>query len=276
VQHERARRHHGVVECHDDIVSPDPTAFVRSGLADPGAEPLLEVVVLHPRDAEAATAGQADRLLMLTSPELGGRSPEPSAVSAVVRETDLPVRVLLRLDDGPSTKDGELARLAGLAGDYLTLGAEGVSFGFLDRDLEIDRTACAALAHELSGTPWTFHRGFDATLDAGRAWRQVRDLPGLDAVTSAGSTRGFAAGGDELLRRCAADPEVAGLLLAAGGLTSEHVPWLVRAGVRQFGLGEEARPDGSWTKAYVAADYVRAWRLLLDDAHQRALGVPVD
>jgi copper homeostasis protein len=241
-----------------------------------GAGPLLEVVVLHPRDAEAATAGEADRLLVLTAPEQGGRSPEPAAVSAVLRESDLPVRVLLRLEDGLSTTAGEFQRLVGLARDYLTLGAAGVSFGFLDRDLEIDRATCSALAHELAGTPWSFHRGFDATLDAGRAWREVRGLAGLDAVASAGSTRGFAEGADELLRRCSADPEVARLLLASGGLTTEHVPWLIRAGVRQFGLGEEARPDGSWTKAYVDPDYVRAWRMLLDDAQNRALGVPVD
>jgi copper homeostasis protein len=253
------------------IVSPAPTDG-----PDAASAPLLEVVVLHPRDAEAATVGEADRLLALVDPELGGRSPEPAAVSAVLRETDLPVRVVLRLDDGLSTTGGELNRLIGLARDYLELGAEGVSFGFLDRDLEVDRATCAELAQELTGTPWTFHRGFDATLDAGRAWRDVRQLPGLDAVASAGSTRGFAIGGDDLLRRCASDPEVAALLLASGGLTTEHVPWLVRAGVRQFSLGEEARPDGSWTKAYVAADYVRAWRMLLDDAHQRALGVPVD
>jgi len=242
----------------------------------PESAPLLEVVVLHPRDAEAATHGEADRLVAVLEPELGGRSPEPAAVSAILRETDLPVRVMLRVDDGLAVTGDDFARLAALARDYLTLGAEGVTFGFLDRDLEIDRASCAALAHELSGTPWTFHRGFDATLYADRAWRDVRHLPGLDGVASAGSTLGFAAGGDELLRRCSQDPDVASLLVAAGGLTTEHVPWLVRAGVRQFSLGEEARPDGSWAKAYVAADYVRAWRLLLDDAHQRALGVPVD
>ncbi len=252
------------------IVSPEPTLSAGS------AEPLLEVVVLHQRDAEAATLGEADRLLVLVDPEVGGRSPEPAAVSAIVRDTDLPVRVLLRLDDGLSTTGGEFTRLVALAGDYLALGAEGVSFGFLDRDLEIDRATCAELAGELAGVPWTFHRGFDATLDAGRAWRDVRYLPGLDGVASAGSTRGLTAGGDELLRRCSADAEVAALLLASGGLTTELVPWLIRAGVRQFSLGEEARPDGSWSKAYVAADYVRAWRMLLDDAHDRALGTPVD
>jgi copper homeostasis protein len=234
------------------------------------------VVVLHPRDAEAATLGEADRLLVLARPEDGGRSPEPAAVSAIVRETDLPVRVMLRLGDGLDTSGSELARMVALAGDYLTLGAEGVAFGFLDRDLEIDRATCTELAGELADTPWTFHRAFDATLAADRAWRDVRQLPGLDAVATSGSTRGLASGGEDLLRRCATDPEVARLVLASGGLTTELVPWLVRAGVRQFSLAEEARPDGSWTKAHVAADYVRTWRMLLDDAHHRALGVPID
>jgi copper homeostasis protein len=247
------------------IVSPTPEPL----------EPLLEVAVLHPRDAEAATAGEADRLLVLSSPELGGRAPDAATVSAVVRATDLPVRALLRLDDGLGTTAAGFDRMLALAGDYLTLGVEGVSFGFLDRDLEVDRATCALLAHGLAGTPWTFHRGFDAALDPGRAWRDVRHLPGLDGVATAGSTRGLAAGGDDLVRH-ASDPSVAELVLAAGGLTPDHVPWLVRAGVRQFSLGEEARPDASWGKAYVAADYVRAWRMLLDDAHNLALGVPVD
>lgn len=259
------------------IVSDAPESPAQPDRLDPHApEPLLEVVVLHPRDAEAATLGEADRLLALVNPELGGRSPEPAAVSAILRETDLPVRVLLRLGDDLTTTGGEFTRLVGLARDYLTLGAAGVSFGFLDRDLEIDRSTCAELAQELAGVPWSFHRGFDASLDIGRAWRDVRYLPGLDGVASAGSTRGYSAGGDELVRRAAADPEMATLLLATGGVTPDHVPWLIRNGVRQFSLGEEARQDGSWTKSYVAADYVRAWRMLVDDAHHRALGVPVD
>jgi len=60
------------------------------------------------------------------------------------------------------------------------------------------------------------------------------------------------------------------LLMAGGGLRGEHVPWLVRAGVRQFQVDSEAvRPGGS-AKAYVDAGHVRSWRLLLDDAVDRA------
>ena len=55
-----------------------------------------------------------------------------------------------------------------------------------------------------------------------------------------------------------------------GGLRGEHVPWLSRAGVRQFHVGSTARPGGSWTKSYVDAAHVRSWRMLLDDAVEHA------
>lgn len=236
--------------------------------------PLLEVVTLHQRDAVAAAEGGADRLFVVAHVEDGGLSAEPALVSAVCRETDLPVRAMLRLNDSYTTTGGELARLVGLAQDYLTMGAEGVSFGFLDADLEVDVPVCAHLAGALEGVPWTFHRAIDAALDARTSWRRLRQLPGLDAVLSAGSSRGLSAGFEELTDRAAADAEVARLLMAGGGLLGEHVPWLVRAGVRQFQVAETVRAGGSWDRSDVDAGHVRAWRMLLDDATDRALGRP--
>jgi copper homeostasis protein len=245
------------------IVSTHPV----TGQATPGrGHALLEVVVLHPRDVPGADEGGADRLFMVDAVGDGGLSPEPALVSSVCKETDLPVRVMLRLNDTHTTTGGELTRLVGLAESYLTVGAQGVSFGFLDPELGIDTAVCRHLAERLPGVPWTFHRAFDAALELDRAWRQVIGLPGLDAVLSAGSARGMASGADELTDRAAADPTVARLLMAGGGLQGEHVPWLVRAGVRQFQVGRSVRPGGSWAKAYVDPGHVRAWRMLLDDA----------
>jgi copper homeostasis protein len=59
--------------------------------------------------------------------------------------------------------------------------------------------------------------------------------------------------------------------MPGGGLLGEHVPWLVRAGVRQFHIGRQARPGASY-KSYVDAGHVRSWRLLIDNASTRALG----
>src|SRR5215203_6137707 len=98
---------------------------------------LIEVVALHAIDAEAAQAGGADRLQECTWVEGQPHSVEPASVSAIVRAVDIPVRVTLRLSTGFTTQGGELTRLVGLAGDYLALGVEGFSFGFLNRDLDI-------------------------------------------------------------------------------------------------------------------------------------------
>jgi copper homeostasis protein len=228
------------------------------------------VVVLHPRDVAGAHDGGADRIFVVDDLASGGLSAEPSLVSAVCKETDLPVRAMLRLNDTYTTTGGELTRLVGLGEDYLAVGAEGVSFAFLTPDLTVDVEVCRHLAEAL-GVPWTFHRAIDASLETSLAWRQLRGLPGLDAVLSAGSTRGMAAGHEELTDRAVADAVVADLLMAGGGLRGEHVPWLVRAGVHQFHVASSVRPGGSW-KAHVDAAHVRSWRMLLDDASDRARG----
>jgi copper homeostasis protein len=237
---------------------------------EPGA--LLEVVVVHPRDVTGADEGGADRLYLVSDPDSAGLSPEPGVVSRVCRGTEVPVRVVLRLNDSMTTTGGEMSRLVGLGEDYMSVGAEGLVFGFLDTNLDIDVEVCGYLADKLAGVPWTFSRAIDSALDTDRAWRQVRQLPGLDAVLSSGSARGVGAGHDELTDRAALDPEVARLLLAGGGLRAEHVPWLVRSGVRQFHVGSSVRAGGSWTKGDVDPGHVRSWRMLVDDAVDRALG----
>ncbi len=177
----------------------------------------------------------------------------------------------LRLNDSWTTTGGEMTRLVGLGEDYLGCGAAGVSFGFLDADLEVDTEVCAHLASSLPGVPWTFHRAVDASLDPRRSWRRLLGLPGLVAVRSAGSPQGMAVGYDDLLATAESDPRIASLLMPGGGLLAEHVPWLVRAGVRQFHVGRQGRPGASY-KSDVDAGHVRSWRLLLDSTLERSLG----
>lgn len=250
-------------------------------------EVLLEVAVRHPRDVAGASEGGADRLLLTgaraDSPAPGRGavepqgddaadpsllSPDPAEVSAVCRESDLPVFVLLRLSPTWSANADELDRLAGLAQDFLSCGATGVDLGFLDGDLEVDVDACLRLTETLPGVPWTFHRAIDATLDPRRSWRRVLGLPDLVGVRSAGSARGLAEGYDDLLAAVSADPEVAGLALPGGGLQAEQVPWLVRAGVRQLHLGPQVRPGATY-RSDVDAGHVRSWRLLVDSLGAR-------
>jgi copper homeostasis protein len=225
---------------------------------------VLEVAVSDPRDVPGAAEGGADRLYAVAPGPTCGLSPAPAQVSAICRESDLPVFVLLRLNDSWSTTGGEFARLIGLGEDYLACGAAGVAFGFLDADLEIDTETCQMLLDKLPSVPWTFSRAIDSTLDPRRSWRRLVTLPRLVAARSAGSPRGMSAGYDDLLATIT--PDNAALVMPGGGLAAEHVPWLLRAGVRQLHLGGQVRPGGS-AKAYVDAEFVRSWRSMVDDAH---------
>ncbi|MDQ3591842.1 MAG: copper homeostasis protein CutC, partial [Actinomycetota bacterium] len=131
-------------------------------------EALLEVRVLHRADAEAAEAGGADRLMLVALGEHRAHAPDPGAVADVVRASDLPVRVLLRLptdaNGGDTTTGAGLVRMVGLAGDYVSAGAEGVVAGFITDQLEVDVELATALGEQLP-CPWTFSRAIDLTLE---------------------------------------------------------------------------------------------------------------
>jgi copper homeostasis protein len=227
--------------------------------------PLLEVVVLTPGDVRGAIEGGADRLEVLAHPEVGGLTPDPTTVAAFREASTVPIRVRLRLREDYGSDGGELTRLIGLAQTLVDEGVDGFSFGFVSPDLEVDVSLTRALGDSLGGAPWTFHRAIDQVLDRRRGYAALRDLRGLDGILTAGSARGMEFGVDELCREAAADPALAVMLIAGGGLRPEDVPWLARAGVRAFHVGSSVRPGRS-VKAYVDAGLVRSWRSLVDDA----------
>lgn len=231
---------------------------------------LLEVIALHDADAERAEAGGADRVELLGTLDDGGLSPEPRMVEKVRRRTSIQIRPMVRLRPGFSTDGGEVARLRGLVSSYMSAGADGLVFGFLNGYGEPDAEVVAALTED-GDWPWTFHRAIDNTLETDRAWAILGTFQRLDQVLTAGSPRGVEYGLDYLLEIANADASVARLIMAGGGLHPDHVPWLARAGVRAFHIGSPARPLGSY-KAYVDSDLVRSWRDLIDaqTRHHRA------
>lgn len=227
--------------------------------------PLLQVVALTPGDAAGAAAGGADRLEMLARPDIGGITPDLDQVRAMRDATDLPLRVRLRLRESYGSDGGELARLGGLAQSMREIGVDGFSFGFVSPDLEVDVSLTRALADGLGGLSWTFHRAFDHVLDRRHGYAALRGVRGMDGILTAGSARGLEFGVDDLCREAAADPALAAVLIAGGGLRPEDVPWLARSGVRAFHVGSSVRPGRS-AKAYVDAALVRSWRSLVDDS----------
>ena len=223
---------------------------------------LLEVIALHEHDARRAEEGGADRVELLGTMDEDGLSPEPALVEKVRNSIDIPLRPMVRLRPGFGTDGGEATRLRGLIWSYLDAGADGVVLGFLNGHGDVDTEVIQALVGE-GDWPWTFHRAIDHVLDARRAWQVLPTLPRLDQVLTAGSPRGVEHGLDDLLQTITEVPQAASLIMAGGQLEPEHVPWLVRAGVRSFHIGRKARPQGTY-KAWVDAGLVTSWRHLID------------
>ncbi|WP_232550006.1 copper homeostasis protein CutC [Propioniciclava soli] len=223
---------------------------------------LLEVRILGAHDAAPAEAGGADRLELVTLDGEEALSPEPREMAAVRSRTTLPVRPVLRLREGFSTDGGEAVRLRGLISAYRDAGADGFVLGFVNGLGEVDVEVLGTLLEDTPG-PWTFSRAVDSCLSTDDAWDVLRRLPGLDSVRTAGSARSLEHGLDDLVRRASADAAVAALVVADGDLHPDHVPWLARAGVRQFHVDDQVRPGGS-RKAWADEALVGSWRRLID------------
>ena len=225
--------------------------------------PLLEVVVLTPRDAELAETGGADRVELCDSTEDLGMSPPPDLVAEVRRVISIELRVMVRLREGFGTDGGEAVRLRGLMASYADAGADGMVLGFLNGLGQVDAAVVGELVTD-GNWPWTFHRAVDSCLEADLAWTTLRSLPRLDQVLTAGSARGIEDGLADLVARARRDRWAAEVMMAGGGLRPEHVPWLARAGVRAFHIGSAARLGGDAGES-VDESLVHSWRLLVDE-----------
>ncbi|PRY25649.1 copper homeostasis protein [Pseudosporangium ferrugineum] len=215
---------------------------------------ILEVIALTPADAVAAREGGADRVELVTDMRRQGLTPA-IATYAAVREAGLPVRVMLRGQDGYALGDAE--GLVRAAAALREAGADEFVLGFLDAAGAVDLAAVEAVLTVIEGCRWTFHRAIDHAADRAAAWAALSGLPGLDCVLTAGGPDGVGAGLATLVAEAGHRPRV----LAGGGLRPGHVAPLLDAGVDAFHTGSAVRPGGRWD-APVDAALVRAWRAL--------------
>lgn len=207
---------------------------------------LLEVAVATLDDARVAHAERADRLELCSALELGGLTPSAGLLDEVVRETPLPVMVMIRPRAGAFTySEGEFATMLRDVDVAFEHGAAGVVFGVLREGgggIDVERTR-TVVERVVGRGEAVFHRAFDVLGDP---------IAGLDALMELGVTRVLTSGGratavegaemiGRLVERAAGRIEV----LAGGGVTPGNVTRLVRAsGVGQVhGTFSEARAD---------------------------------
>ena len=220
-------------------------------------ESILEVIALDAADAAAARDGGADRIELVTDMGRQGLTPPVATFAAVRAAVGLPVRVMLRAEDGYALSDP--APVIEAATALRAAGADEFVLGFLDERGAVDMAAVEAVLGAIEGCRWTFHRALDHATDRAAARRALSGLPGLDCVLTAGGPETVAQGLATLTAEASSAPRV----LAGGGLRQQHLAPLLAAGVDAFHTGSAVRPQGRWD-APVDAGLVSAWRSALD------------
>lgn len=194
---------------------------------------LLEACVDSLPSALAAESGGAGRIELCDRLDVGGLTPPPALVAAVVACLRIPVVVLVRPRGGDFVYDradraalGEGVRVA------KEFGARGVAIGALHPDGSPDVDLVGKLVELARPMEVTFHRAFDAASDQFAALESLVGL-GVERVLTSGGAPSAELGIGRLRELVKASAGRA-TILAGGGLGPGSAVRIVRAtGVRE-------------------------------------------
>ena len=194
---------------------------------------LLEAIVGSLEDARAAAAGGADRFEMCSALALGGLTPTLGMLQAVKAEISVPVMFMVRpREGGMAYTPGELVQMERDAELAVGAGAEGLVFGFLTPEAEVDVPRCRAfmeLARAATGgrdLQFCYHRAFDVVAEPRRALEQLIDL-GVTRVLTSGRAASAAQGVEEIARTV---EQATGriVVMPGGGIKQDNVAEIAR------------------------------------------------
>jgi copper homeostasis protein len=183
--------------------SDKPAAFGR-GEASVQKRVLIEVCVDSVESAIAAQEGGADRVELCDNLIEGGTTPSAGAIALARRSLGIKLQVMIRPRGGDFCySDLELAIMEHDIRVARELGADGVVFGLLTPDGDVDVPHTRALLELARPLSVTFHRAFDVARDPFEALERLIEL-GVDRVLTTGQEASVLEGMDlviELVKR---------------------------------------------------------------------------
>ena len=146
----------------------------------------LEVCCGSVDDVLEAQRGGADRVELNACLMLGGLTPSIGALIAAKKLSKLPIMTMVRpRQAGFCYTDAEYATALADAEALLAHGSDGLVFGFLDAEGNLDVKRTRALARLAGDRTKVFHRAIDVCADWKRLLGQLIDI-GIDRVLTSG------------------------------------------------------------------------------------------
>ena len=155
---------------------------------------ILEVCVDSFLSARAAIAGGADRLELCSALAVGGLTPYAELLRQIRRESEIPVRCLMRPRGGDFLyTQEEILMMAEQIACLRAAGADGFVIGCLDAQGKLDAQAMAPLLEAAKGAGLTLHRCIDVSRDPCQTYLDAAAL-GFDTVLTSGAASSCLAG----------------------------------------------------------------------------------
>ena len=161
---------------------------------------ILEICVDSLASARAAIAGGADRLELCSALLAGGLTPYTELLRQIRRESDIPIRCLMRPRPGDFLyAREEIALMAAQIRELKATGADGFVIGCLTPEGDLDEEAMAPLLDACGNSGITLHRCIDVSRNPIETYRKAAEL-GIDTVLTSGAAANCTAGTDTIAR----------------------------------------------------------------------------
>ena len=146
----------------------------------------LEVCVDSVESAINAQNGGADRIELCSNLIIGGTTPFLSLFKEVKKHIYIPLKVMIRPRFGDFLyTEYEKEMMTEDVETFKELGADGIVFGILTQNGNIDMEACEKLKRKAGNMTITFHRAFDLCRDPLKAYNELEKL-GIDMLLTSG------------------------------------------------------------------------------------------
>ena len=181
-------------------------------------EKILEICVDSLASARAAIAGGADRLELCSALAVGGLTPYTALLDQIRRESNIPVRCLMRPRAGDFLyRPEEIGLMSAQIRELKAAGANGFVIGCLTPQGGLDADAMKPLIEAAAGSGLTLHRCIDVSRAPEQTYRDAASL-GIDTVLTSGAAGNCMAGIEAIGRLLSLRDEISGpeVLVGAG------------------------------------------------------------
>lgn len=206
---------------------------------------LLEIACFGLEPALIAQLAGADRIELCEDYSSGGFSPTLDEVKKARKLIKIPLHVMIR--PRPADLTG-LLPLSGPKGFYYTEkeiqwmtgfttacqleGIDGIAFGALTKQKEVDGHACSRIIEAAKNMSLTFHRAVDDCVDMRAAMAQIVSLGFHRVLTSGGKAN--APEGLQTLTQLQKDFGNKIIIMPGGGIRSDNIKNILNTGCKEF------------------------------------------